>query len=346
MTIAVIIATANVANAQDLTQDLTDNASIQVCVEELQSMNPNEGDMRNIQVGESLTLPECAGNGTFITTDQNANMVRRMGGWGIVVNGQIGRFPTDEEFAKRTITIPALIAAETITETPANTADIPWWIYALIAAIAILTAIGFYSMWKRMNGIHDLIERRFLQFDRRHPIAVGDTTEEEVLREDAYASEPVIEPAVAGDHFQRSLSDQGQYDWRVVDSSIERVYLNGGPAQVQFGGYMRGLNEVEPYQRAMTFTDTPAWRATVRNTSTGETREIVALAQCFNEAYGLTGVTVTKSPSGTIEPEVSPLLGTTATVTEVEGENGSTALTLDHPTLGTISGYVGERAQS
>ena len=105
---------------------------------------------------------------------------------------------------------------------------------------------------------------------------------------------------------------------------------------------MRSLSEIEPYQKAMTFRDTLAWSAIVRNTNTGETRHVVALAQCFNEAMDLEGVTVTERP----QHQDDFLVGSTATITEVIGRDLDLTVTLRHPYLGTFELFMTEELET
>ncbi len=86
-----IVLAAN-ASGQTLPQDI-DHQEFYSCWEETQFMNPEQGDMTELRVGDRLRLPSCTEHYFFVVDDTNAEMVRRFGGWGITYSLMYGEFP-------------------------------------------------------------------------------------------------------------------------------------------------------------------------------------------------------------------------------------------------------------
>jgi len=283
-------------------------------------MNPQEGDMTNIQVGEALQLPMCAGGDTFFVTAEDAPMVHDYGGWGIVYSKLFGRYPTPEEFTNKTIPVPAAdipdeVKAEAealLTGIAPEKAGFPYW-QLLLTLLGLLVVAGIILYTKmRENEARrraELVQahqeqlrlyREQLQRERSRPVRVvpGDP----ILSQDQMGTQADVAGVnEVGDYLERHLR-QGpdNHDWTVDRSRLERGNFTG-QLTVGFRGYLGELNQVEESERVLIFGEpTPTWRATIRNIRTGAERIIFVLMECANVAHTPVGEEVT---DWTFEPE-------------------------------------------
>jgi len=327
-------------------QDLPTTANaqtFQVCVDELVAMNPDEGDMTRLVVGDVLVVPGCAGGDEFFVNPLNANMVRKYGGWGIVFSGFFNRFPTDEEFARKTI--PSVVPVEEVAEPIVVTQEastIPWWITFLFILLALAIVAVAYAGYRAFRVIITRIEalgmanqaateRQGREIANLRPTV---TDEDLILVEQPFSAIPESGERQGNQVYQdmETLAERHMEPGWIVDrSTIERGKLRASAGVIRTFRYNpRGVGRNVNIDRPLEVT---AYRATARRGD--EERQVFALFSCMNWAEPISG-----EEDYTFSPEeeivVHPLVGTVARVTNaIDNPDGSVAMTLVHDDLAT-----------